>query len=690
MKWIIFGVMACLAWLAIPSKAQQSPCGHFELWQKEIQANPNFKQQHAELEKFTQNFTVEYLKAWNEKQVTVDTPLYIIPVVFHIMHDCGPENISKEQIEDAIRIMNLDFQAQHPDTSAVIPIFKPLVGNCRVEFRLARKDPQGNCTEGITRHQTEKTYGGDEALKSIVQWPPDRYLNIWVENYISLGNAAAYSSLPGMASGTDGIVADYNYVGSIGTANPESAHILSHEAGHFFNLFHTWGLSAGPGLSQNCDIDDGVADTPNTIGSSFTCNTSLSACMPGLIENVQNIMDYSDCKLMFTLGQVARMQAAIQSNLSGRNHLWSAANLLATGTANGFIPGLCRPIATLCNKPVTLCAGQVFTFENLTYGGDSPQFEWWLPGSNQPTSTMANPTVSYSQPGVYDIELTATNAAGSTIFSGAGLVEVLPVVGAELPINESFEADNFPYQFWKTETETGNDWNLSNLAAASGSRSLQHIAAGSDVGRKAVFFTEPYDFTGIGSPFCNFKLAFARKNESIDVLKVYMSTDCDHNWTLRYNKAGSSLATAVDTSDEFIPLASQWRQEGFNVNPAAGSSHVRFRFEFTYRGGQNIYLDDLNVGSLTAVGQKFDNDFQIRVLPNPSDENAWIEIDLSPSVPVSAALFAPDGRCVIAHVVALADQQKQCFTIGRPNSPGIYLLRIEVNGRQFSQKICFK
>jgi hypothetical protein len=75
----------------------------------------------------------------------------IIPVVFHVVHMGGAENISKAQIEDQIRILNEDFSRTNADTVNTRDIFKPVASIPDVEFRLAKLDPQGNCTEGINR-----------------------------------------------------------------------------------------------------------------------------------------------------------------------------------------------------------------------------------------------------------------------------------------------------------------------------------------------------------------------------------------------------------------------------------------------------------------------------------------------------------------------------------------------------------
>ena len=79
------------------------------------------------------------------------------------MHEGNPvgvdENISKEQIEDAIRLMNEDFNATNSDLSNVIDEFQNIIGNTNVTYKLGI-DPNGNCTEGITRTYWEGTSSG--------------------------------------------------------------------------------------------------------------------------------------------------------------------------------------------------------------------------------------------------------------------------------------------------------------------------------------------------------------------------------------------------------------------------------------------------------------------------------------------------------------------------------------------------
>ena len=153
--------------------------------------------------------------------------------------------IFQNRIEDAIRPVNEDFNATNSDLSNVIDEFQNIIGNTNVTYKLARIDPNGNCTEGITRTYWEGTSSGNDDAKQVIFWDDTSYLNIWVVKSIdpSIG-AAAYTYVPstGGPSFRHGIIANHEYVGSIGTGSNSSyvRHTLSHECGHFFNLEHTW------------------------------------------------------------------------------------------------------------------------------------------------------------------------------------------------------------------------------------------------------------------------------------------------------------------------------------------------------------------------------------------------------------------------------------------------------------------
>ncbi|MCE3280686.1 MAG: hypothetical protein K0S44_2877 [Bacteroidetes bacterium] len=203
-----------------------------------------------------------------------DSTVYIIPMVFHVIHTNGSENISDAQIYDQMAILNRDFRMLNSDAAVVSAsnsggidsAFMTRAADCRIEFRLAQLDPNGNCTNGIDRIYSHKTNNADDNSK-LNPWPRDKYLNIWVINTMASVGTAGYAYYPGATAGPlypyDGIIILNDYIGSIGTSNVGSSRALTHEIGHYLNLPHTWGSTNDPGVGCG---DDGVSDTPVTKG----------------------------------------------------------------------------------------------------------------------------------------------------------------------------------------------------------------------------------------------------------------------------------------------------------------------------------------------------------------------------------------------------------------------------------------
>jgi len=86
-----------------------------------------------------------------ENQVENRAAIYTIPVVFHVIHTNGEENISREQILDQIRVLNQDYNLLNPNLSKLRTVFKGLEADCQIKFELATIDPAGKCFDGVNR-----------------------------------------------------------------------------------------------------------------------------------------------------------------------------------------------------------------------------------------------------------------------------------------------------------------------------------------------------------------------------------------------------------------------------------------------------------------------------------------------------------------------------------------------------------
>jgi PKD repeat protein len=293
-------------------------------------ANPLLKQQIEKARRSLETHTVQFSKQRAQQRTTQQ--VLTIPIVFHVVHDGGVENISDAQIIEAVKQLNEDFSATNPGVGNVINAFKPLVANVGLKFVLAQKDPNGNPTTGITRTRSSFTYnGGNIGLKELIRWPRNMYLNVWVVRSSDGGNGSGFAFYPSGTVGAnaiyDGVVCSHWAIGRTGTAAATHYKLLTHEVGHWANLKHVWGDQTNNGDANACNDDDDVSDTPNTIGSTG-CTLDATSC--GSLDNNQNYMDYGTCSEMFTEGQKTRMLAAMNSSVGERNNLWTAANLAAT------------------------------------------------------------------------------------------------------------------------------------------------------------------------------------------------------------------------------------------------------------------------------------------------------------------------------------------------------------------------
>jgi Pregnancy-associated plasma protein-A len=241
--------------------------------------------------------------------------LVTIQVVVHVVAKTEEEDISDEQIDSQIEVLNQDYRGTNPDRSKVPDPWTSLVADPNIQFALATKDPRGKPTNGITRVQTTRdSFGTGDSVKTRAgggtpPWATDRYLNIWVCN---LGEGLlGYAQFPGGPAKTDGVVILYTAFGTKGAAAEpfNLGRTATHEVGHYLNLRHIWGDA------NDCSGSDQVSDTPRAQMPNYgkpdfphiTCNNGPNGDM------FMDYMDYVDdaAMFMFTQGQAARMNATL-------------------------------------------------------------------------------------------------------------------------------------------------------------------------------------------------------------------------------------------------------------------------------------------------------------------------------------------------------------------------------------------
>mgnify|MGYP001418803066 CR=1 FL=1 len=236
--------------------SQNDVCGSYKGYiQDDMQKFPDFYESISE-----KNIQLE--EAYKQAQSSIvnskSSARKIIPVVVHVIHDNGAENVSDDVVRQAIHVLNKNINGQSDLFLSRTPdVFAALRGNPNLEFRLATIDPNGNPTTGINRVQSSLTNEPNprNSVKALSYWNSYQYFNIWVikkflpeDNGNTLLGFAQFPFSGSMA--TDGVVLIYSEF------NDPTSSTLTHETGHWLGLCHPWDCGSG-----TCG-DDNIIDTP--------------------------------------------------------------------------------------------------------------------------------------------------------------------------------------------------------------------------------------------------------------------------------------------------------------------------------------------------------------------------------------------------------------------------------------------
>lgn len=619
-----------------------------------------------------------YLKANASPSVST----YSVPIVVQVEHDYGAENIPNSQIINAIQQLNEDFNAYNSDTAQVIIPFKSIIGNASIRFIFARIDPAGNCTNGIVRIPDETTYNG---YGHSTYWPQNKYLNFFVVNNIT-GGSAGYSSF------SFGSPPYNNHAITIQhTAFNAFSRTPTHEAGHYFGLLHIWDGSNQCGVS--CNGNDLVGDTPQTIGY-FNCPTPNAAqtCTPGIQENYQNFMDYTNCGRMFTQGQVNRMHNQITLNNGLRGSLTTNSTAIATGI---HLPmQTCKPNVDFTpGYGIIMCAGDSVQYKDLSYGSDPTSWQWSFPGGTPSTSTLQNVWVKYNAPGTYSATLNASNSAGSSVLTKTNIVTVFnSSLTMSLPYFEGFENNSSFQTDWYVFSKRNNKWNQSGIAAKTGTGCavIQNFTSSNNEVDKLI--SPQINLAGSINPKLTFARSYVRVNTSTnDKLSILYSTDCGKTWNnTGYLKSGVLLATAPSQTNNFIPNSpTQWDIDTLDLTPIANQPNVRFMFNIESEKGNNLFIDDINIThSAVGVEEKMKPIQNITVFPNPA--NSQITISFISPVFNEAKIELIDvvGKIVWSQDNQLINVGKNEIEINsRQQQSGVYFVKTTLGTSEYYNKI---
>lgn len=711
-----FILLYCLIALPTALFSQNNWCGTDKIQHDLELANPQFKEtMHKSM--------LKAATGWINQTGAHEKVALDIPVVVHIIHDNGIGKISDEQVNDALRILNQDYNRLNPDTiqtrNTTNAPFKAQAGVMDVHFKLAKLDPNGNCTNGIIRvNAPSLTYNANDDCKYTMnggsdQWPMDQYLNIWVVNSIEnsgAGTILGYAYLPYWPNGANyGILIRHDAFGTIQTAANADGRTLTHEMGHLLGLQHIfdagWNGTSGCHTADCNSNGDYCCDTPPQAAANWSCSQTWNSCndVPlndtygyDVVDQIENYMSYNECQNMFSMDQAAIMQQNF-IDITFLANMVTQQNITATGINAPAV--LC--FADFEADQFQICTGDSIRFSDLSYHNPnswnwsvSPgtaNLDWAYIGGT--TATSQDPKIQFFTQGKYQISLAVTDGITNLNEVKSQYITVLPSPQS-LPFYEGFEDISVlsnEANWIIGNYQTNAAFEIATNAGHTGTRSAKLMNFNQSELSTDELSSSAIDLSNLAvtdDVTLSFRYAYRKKNAANEEwLRIFVSDNCGDSWDQRKSIHGNNLSDLVSSTSWTPSSSSDWTTVHVtNITSSNFVENFRFKFEFKSDYGNNFYLDDINLyagqpSEEIVLGLPENEEISnLQLYPNPSNGEATLLFELSNTANSRIEIQAIDGTLVQSHTVSSAMGKNMVLLSTENLSKGMYFLRL-TNGK---------
>lgn len=262
-------------------------------------------------------------------------------------------------------------------------------------------------------------------------------------------------------------------------------------------------------------------------------------------------------------------------------------------------------------------------------------------------------------------------------------------ISSKLPVIEGMES-SFPPNGWALGNDDDDITFEKSVPGGFGksgnSTKIKFSEYYNNIGAIDYLTMPPVDFSAAAGYQFTFNVAYAPFGpQYVDNLAVEVSDDCGKTWMEVYKKGGDDLATAPAIGPvEFVPTDSDWRNESINMNTYAGKSGVMIRFKAINGGGNNLYIDDINILNSTVGIKDLDFVSSISAYPNPTNGDLTVNMG-TPGV-LTAQILNVLGEVVSESSINNTSIVSMHFDL-TTQPDGVYFLEIQSKNAKTVKKI---
>jgi CubicO group peptidase (beta-lactamase class C family) len=258
---------------------------------------------------------------------------------------------------------------------------------------------------------------------------------------------------------------------------------------------------------------------------------------------------------------------------------------------------------------------------------------------------------------------------------------------------EGFDGNGFPGEGWTLNSSSILQWGETPLTRLDGSGAgvVNNYSWFGIIGQYRDLQLPLLNISTLESTDFSFDYAYSPYPGNYqDSLQVSVSADCGLTWQKLFNKGGYSLRTTIDYHEkEFYPgSTSEWKHASFSLAGFEGNILIRFRAR--YGNSNNLYIDNIHVGSGVGIDEPLISDHRsaISVYPNPFSGSITLEYELEHDATVNLSVYTQLGqqiKTLVNEFQPNGEQKVQWNASGMP--PGVYYCLLKTDNQVVTRKI---